>query len=371
MANFSKASSNGASKQQDRVYLCFDLGGTALKVGVITFSASGEFSVEEIHNESHHMFANGPISTEDLQKLLTDHYNRLTLDGQRFDGIGVATFGSVNPTTKRIQNYMDGTPTYKDWSWSDAFLDVGFEGPVDVLNDGQAAALGVCREDGAPGTNVALVMGTGLGAGAAEVRGNQTTLIRGGTGNAGLFGNLLVSASFEGKLIANVRAGELLATGGIRKHYSPDSDSPEEALKQLVNDLGNSDERALAFYNDVLVQGTAVLLTNLHQGFDPQNVVFAGGITKALPDLASDALLAAMPLIGDQAKVVKNGSAYTTCIGQIVTVSVSNEINPNLLGMATAVHSMKLASTSRDSGVLAANAPRQTSSRTKQGLIPS
>jgi|GEM_PF-6858472 len=323
-------------------FLAFDLGGTALKVGIVTIDINGESSLTEIYNEEHHLFADGPAADEKLQELLTQHYHKLIDDGYSFDGIGVATFGSVNPDTKRIQHFMDGTPGYENWSWTEVFEDAGFNGPVDVLNDGQAGALGICASGGIQGTNVALIIGTGLAAGAANIdQDGNATLTRGGTGNGGLFGNTLVSSAFENNSeLFNRRAGELIATGGISKFYKNGELEPADALRKLVVDLANDEDRAKNFYDQVLVEGLAALITNIHWTYDPQRVAISGGVIKALPDLVQDAMKVAIVRIQDNAELQSDGMSYSTCLNQDVVVQMIDEQNPNLTGIAVAAKTL-------------------------------
>ena len=111
-------------------YLGFDLGGSSLKVGIVTDTG------EVIHHEKH----STPDNFDGLIRLMADIYHTLKKDYSIL-GIGISSCGCIDPETGKIGGWMAPSVLYLI---GNCYYDLQklVDVPVRAEKDSQAAALG-------------------------------------------------------------------------------------------------------------------------------------------------------------------------------------------------------------------------------------
>ena len=118
-------------------YLGFDLGGSSLKIGVVTDEAG----------VVHHEKVPVPDSFEGLMQLMADTYHRLKADWD-IRGIGISSCGCIDPENGRVGGWMAPAALFligRQYYDLCKLVDV----PVRAEKDSCAAALGEIWAGGA------------------------------------------------------------------------------------------------------------------------------------------------------------------------------------------------------------------------------
>lgn len=236
--------------------LCFDIGGTGVKYGVIEneqFLEKGIFDTDAHLGKDH---VNGKLLS--IAKEMKEKYN--------IEGIGISCAGSVDFEKACIAVAPDALPDFADWNFRKFFKEnVGLDCIAD--NDVNSFAKAECVNGAGKDYDHFIVITVGTGIGGAIVMNNE--LWRGKNYNAGEVGRMLIGnarwetvASTSALIKEAKRAGLDVNTGiELFKLY----DDREELAIAVVN----------RFY-DLLGIG----LSNLVYMYNPEAIIIGGGISK-------------------------------------------------------------------------------------------
>ena len=139
--------------------LCMDLGGTAVKLGLV--DAQGH-----IHQRTEANVRSDGDATPILTAAMTAAKDFLTGTGVTVEGVGVSATGQVDSSTGVVIGTNGAIPHYEGVNIREA-MEEAFGLPVRVLNDANAAVLGECFTGAARGLRhvLMLTLGTGVGGG--------------------------------------------------------------------------------------------------------------------------------------------------------------------------------------------------------------
>lgn len=139
--------------------LCMDLGGTAVKLGLV--DAQGH-----IHQRTEANVRSDGDATPILTAAMAAAKDFLTGTGVTVEGIGVSATGQVDSSTGVVIGTNGAIPHYEGVNIREA-MEEAFGLPVRVLNDANAAVLGECFTGAARGLRhvLMLTLGTGVGGG--------------------------------------------------------------------------------------------------------------------------------------------------------------------------------------------------------------
>ena len=235
--------------------LCYDMGGTDLKYGVI-------------ENNNLLFSSKTPSKCYSTPEELKEQYIYLTKEIlQKFpdiQGVAISTAGSVDYTRGVIVAAPEAIPVFQDFDFKTLFKE-NFNLDCFVDNDVNSFAAAELNEDNPHHNFIVMTVGTGIG-GAIIV---NDTLWRGANFNAGEIGRMLINGiSYEKQasmsaLLRNAKAKGLDIKNGL----------------ELFNLYDNKDELALKVVND-FYQKLATGLANIIYMFNPEAIFIGGGISQ-------------------------------------------------------------------------------------------
>lgn len=236
--------------------LCFDIGGTNIKYGVIeneTFLESGLFDT----------------NAEDGKVCLSNKLVKMSKDFNekyQLDGIGISCAGSVDFEKAYISIAPDALPEFSDWDFRKLFKEgVGLDCIAD--NDVNSFAKAECVRGAAKDFDHFIVLTIGTGIGGAIVMNDEVW--RGKNYNAGEVGRML---------IGNAKWETVASTSALIKDAKRAGLDVENGI-DLFKLYDAKDEIAVAVVNhfyDLLGIGMA----NLVYIYNPEAIVIGGGISK-------------------------------------------------------------------------------------------
>ncbi|NMD38335.1 MAG: ROK family protein, partial [Christensenellaceae bacterium] len=145
-------------------YLCIDIGGTAIKYGLVT--EKGDIS----HKETYQAYFDGykrPL-IDTITSSVNEYHDKLVADNIVIDGIAASVTGDVNPKTHYIVDSCGNIPDWRNINLAEKIFNaIGKEYPFTMLNDANAAALAEMWIGNAVDFKDAIVytIGTGIGGG--------------------------------------------------------------------------------------------------------------------------------------------------------------------------------------------------------------
>lgn len=235
--------------------LCYDMGGTDLKYGVI-------------ENNNLLFSSKTPTKCYSTPEELKEQYIYLTKEIlQKFpdiQGVAISTAGSVDYIRGVIVAAPEAIPVFQDFDFKTLFKE-NFNLDCFVDNDVNSFAAAELNEDNPYHNFIVMTVGTGIG-GAIIV---NDTLWRGANFNAGEIGRMLINGiSYEKQasmsaLLRNAKAKGLDIKNGL----------------ELFNLYDNKDELALEVVND-FYQKLATGLANIIYMFNPEAIFIGGGISQ-------------------------------------------------------------------------------------------
>lgn len=236
--------------------LCFDIGGTNIKYGVIEneiFLESGLFDTNADYGKAY-------LS----EKLIT--MAKAFHEKYQLDGIGISCAGSVDFEKAYISIAPDALPKFSDWNFRELFKEgVGLDCVAD--NDVNSFAKAECVRGAAKDFDHFIVLTIGTGIGGAIVMNDEVW--RGKNYNAGEVGRML---------IGNAKWETIASTSALIKDAKRAGLDVENGI-DLFKLYDEKDEIAIAvvhhFY-DLLGIGMA----NLVYIYNPEAIVIGGGISK-------------------------------------------------------------------------------------------
>ena len=251
-----------------RYYLGVDIGGTAVKTGIVDESGRVISKSETEIDQS--------CKTESvMQTVIRSIKEIVEADICEFAGIGVAAAGCIDTVRGKVALNGGNVP---GWSGTEVckILKDEFELPVSLANDGNCVALAEAWVGAARDCSdvVCVVLGTGLGGGI--ISGGR--LIEGKCGFAGEIGHFMTHAG-----------GNRCSCGkqGCYEAYAATSALVREALKVnpgwssgrlLFADANRGDKSALKVV-DAWTDEVAFGIAGLVQIFNPEVVLIGGGVS--------------------------------------------------------------------------------------------
>ncbi len=236
--------------------LCFDIGGTNVKFGVIEdekFLEKGLFDT------------NADLGKEHLTNILVAMAKSMK-EKYQIEGVGISCAGSVNFEKAYISIAPDALPSFSNWDFRKIFKE-SVELDCVADNDVNCFAKAECVNGAGKDFDHFIVITVGTGIGGAIVMNDQ--IWRGKNYNAGEVGRVLIgnakweSVASTSALIKEARRAGLDVHNGIE-------------LFQLYD---SHDEIAIAVVNrfyDLLGVGMA----NLVYVYNPEAIIIGGGISK-------------------------------------------------------------------------------------------
>ena len=266
----------------DRIYLGIDIGGTAVKFGLVNgegvmVSEVSEYSVKFDNYET-------PI-IETVVKSAKEFMSKNNKNFFDINGIGVSATGGINSKL----GIVEGSAGHiKNWEGTNIKkrLEAEFGMNTAVLNDANAAALGEMWKGAAKGRENVVVMTIGTGVGGGIIV--DSKILLGKKGFAGEIGHIPVNVDGEkcscgntgciehygstSALVRNVKkavvSGEIT---GIKE---------EETDGRLIFKEVSAGNRAVIKYVDEWINYISAALIGLVHTFNPEMVILGGGVSK-------------------------------------------------------------------------------------------
>ena len=266
----------------DRIYLGIDIGGTAVKFGLVNgegvmASEVSEYSVKFDNYET-------PI-IETVVKSAKEFMSKNNKNFFDINGIGVSATGGINSKL----GIVEGSAGHiKNWEGTNIKkrLEAEFGMNTVVLNDANAAALGEMWKGAAKGRENVVVMTIGTGVGGGIIV--DSKILLGSKGFAGEIGHIPVNVNGEecscgntgciehygstSALVRNIKnaviSGEII---GINE---------DEIDGRLIFKQVSAGNKVVIKYVDEWINYISAALVGLVHIFNPEMVILGGGVSK-------------------------------------------------------------------------------------------
>ncbi|MFC2476437.1 MAG: ROK family protein [Catonella sp.] len=266
----------------DRIYLGIDIGGTAVKFGLVNgegvmVSEVSEYSVKFDNYET-------PI-IETVVKSVKEFMSKNNKNFFDINGIGVSATGGINSKL----GIVEGSAGHiKNWEGTNIKkrLEAEFGMNTAVLNDANAAALGEMWKGAAKGRENVVVMTIGTGVGGGIIV--DSKILLGSKGFAGEIGHIPVNVDGEecscgntgciehygstSALVRNIKnaviSGEII---GINE---------DEIDGRLIFKQVSAGNKVVIKYVDEWINYISAALVGLVHIFNPEMVILGGGVSK-------------------------------------------------------------------------------------------
>lgn len=269
-------------------FACIDIGGTAIKYGVVNEEAKLLFqSVTPTEAMN-----GGPFIMEKVKNLIAGMKNDFELSGICISTAGmVDRKGAIFHAASLIPNYI-GTPV-KD------IMEKEFSLPCEVENDVRCAGLSEAVSGAAAGKSSALCLTIGTGIGGCVIIDGR--IWHGVSGSAGEIGYIHMDG---GQSFQELGAGSVLVKNTEKELGLPDGSLNGKIIFQRASEGDEVCKRMINRMTDIIGKGIA----NLCYLFNPEAVVIGGGVTgqgdplrKEIEDAMKRYLL---PVIADKTELV-------------------------------------------------------------------
>ncbi|HDX4048625.1 TPA: ROK family protein [Enterobacter soli] len=241
----------------------FDIGGTALKMGIAT--TQGEL----LHTDK------AAIKNSDGDAILSEMLHWVALHPD-LEGIAISAPGYVNPHTGYIE--MGGAIRRFDNFAMQAWLSEQTGLPVTVENDANCVLLAERWQGKAAGTDNFLVLTIGTGIGGAIFCNGQ--LVHGARFRAGEFGYMLTERA-DSRKVSRHSMNENCTLRTLRKRYADYHGlGLEEVTGETIFDGYDAGDVVCHRLVDDFLNGIATGLYNLANVFDPRTIFIGGGIAE-------------------------------------------------------------------------------------------
>lgn len=273
-------------------FLVFDIGGTAIKFGLL----NNEFEILE-SGELPSADPGEPSKAETVMRHLTEKMEEYK---GKYDAIGISTAGQVDFERGYIVYGTDNIPGFSDTDMRGIF-ESKFGVPVAVDNDVNCAGLGEAHFGAGRGSDyfICLTYGTGVG-GAIYLNGD---IFRGSKSAAGEFGHMLTHADGAPCTCGRKGCYEAYAscralTDKVSEHFGRYVSGREIYEPHMLADPFV--QKAISDWEDEIVNG----LVSLSFIFNPPLIILGGGIMseETLTNNIREKLLAR---VGDNYKEAK------------------------------------------------------------------
>ncbi|WP_306538054.1 ROK family protein [Megasphaera sp.] len=236
------------------MYSCFDVGGTAIKFGLI--DEEGRF-----HKRGLIPSGDGPSIVTAVRNLVRQQQKEVSLAG-----IALSTAGIVNTESGTVE-YALSIPGYTGTQWK-TMLEEEFKLPVSVENDTNCAALGEYWLGAGKDVSsfFSVTVGTSIGGAIIE----EGRVLHGATHAAGEIAYMCLPAGpFHDVASASFLCREIANKKGI-----PPKEMDGYRAFQLIE---SDDAQALRCFH-IFCQNLADGLTNIISLFNPERIILGGGI---------------------------------------------------------------------------------------------
>lgn len=255
----------------DRKYIGVDIGGTSIKLGLITDEGTVLSRMESVYTKKRdHKHVMDAVFAS-IRELL----EKQALRTEDIAGIGVSTAGCINSVTGSV---AQNGGNIRDWSGTEVVkqLRAEFGLPASVANDGNCAVLGEFWAGAAQGyTDVlGIILGTGVGGGV--ITGGR--LLEGAHGFAGELGHFPTHAGGDHCVCGLDGCFERYASTSSLTRKAAAKNEEFESGRKLFGAAGEGDKHALALLDSWTTE-IAYGITGFIHVFDPQLVLIGGGVS--------------------------------------------------------------------------------------------
>lgn len=255
--------------KNNRQYLGIDIGGTFIKIGVV--SENGEV---EMRCEVPIVRDGSETVMETLFRGLDSFLREHGLDAADYEGIGVSSAGCIDSASGCIAENGGNVP---GWSHTEVTgpLTERYGLPATIANDGNCVALAEAWTGAAKGSDnvVCVVLGTGIGGGI--IAGGR--LIEGARGYGGEIGHFATHAE-KGPAGSWESHYETHASTSALVRISEAAGLPFRNGREVFNAAEAGDKGALAAL-DSWTDEIAYGLAGLTHIFDPEMIIIGGGVS--------------------------------------------------------------------------------------------
>jgi glucokinase len=248
--------------------LAFDFGGTKLAIAI----ADTERTLLERTELSTGAYPTGQAALDGVLDTALDMIHIQSNRGRRLAGVGVSTMGITFPEHVAMAPNVPGWDSLRmESSIRDRLGDV----PIAIENDVKAAAFAELRLGALQGTNQGLYFNFGTGIAMAYTLRNE--VIHGHHGASGEIGYALRTKNGRtGFQDGHAPFEEFVGGGAIRTRATEHFGVPTTARDLFAMSQQHNAEAA-NFLNEILEE-MAFQVTNVIIGWDPEKVVFGGGM---------------------------------------------------------------------------------------------
>ena len=255
----------------DREYIGVDIGGTSIKLGIVSSDGEVLARKESIYTDNNDGKSVMQSIVDSIRELLEEQKRNIS----DFSGIGVCAAGCINSNTGSVMKNGGNVP---GWSHTEvcSILRDEFGLPCSLANDANCAVLGEFWKGAAQGAMnvVGITIGTGVGGGVIT----NGRLLEGAHGYAGELGHFPTHAGGKKCLCGLRGCYERYASTSalIRKAVTEDPDL--KSGRVLFSAAESGDKHALALL-DEWTEEIAYGIAGLVHVFDPQLVLIGGGVS--------------------------------------------------------------------------------------------
>ena len=254
-----------------RKYIGVDIGGTSIKLGIITDAGDVLARRETIYTDNGDGRSVVQVMIDSIRELTDDEGLKIA----DLSGIGVSAAGCINSVTGSVANNGGNIP---DWSHTEVckLLRDEFGIPATLANDANCAVLGEFWKGAADGYMNVLGVTLGTGVGGGVITGGR--LLEGAHGYAGELGHFPMRAGGDQCICGLKGCYERYASTSalIRMAVSEDPDLRNGRV--IFNAAGSGDMHALSLL-DRWIEEIAYGITGLVHIFDPEIVLIGGGVS--------------------------------------------------------------------------------------------
>lgn len=269
--------------------LCMDLGGTAVKLGLVDEEGN-------IHARSEADVRGDGYATPIFHTAMEAARDFLVRTGARVRGVGISATGQIDSRTGVVIGTNGAIPNYEGTNLK-ALAEAAFGAPAWALNDANAAALGECFTGAARGRRHVLMLTLGTGVGGGLVLDGR--LYGGARGIAGELGHFPLERGGRPCACGNRGCLEqyVSVTALIRLARETTGEAELDGRKIFAR-AAQGDQalgRVLARWTEDVAAGVAGLV----HVFNPEMVLIGGGVSAQeklfLQPLREQVLARAMP----------------------------------------------------------------------------
>lgn len=253
-----------------RKYLGVDIGGTAIKMGVVDEEGSVLSKRETKLSLSEGRSALDFIA-DGIRELVSEEHSEIS----DYEGIAISAPGSIDTKKGRVAINGGNVP---GWSGTDVrtFMKKEFVLPMSLCNDGNCVALAESWTGAAKNHEdaVCVVIGTGIGGGI--ISGGR--LIEGSKGYAGEIGHYKIHAGGRECICGGRGCFERYASTAALIKSAVEVNDRWSSGRELFRDAEDGDERALKLI-DQWTDEIAIGIASMVHIFNPDIVLIGGGVS--------------------------------------------------------------------------------------------